>query len=252
MTVWFKEDWNAYEAGQVANLPDFVEAELVAAGKAIDQAKVRPFETDEFGNVIANVNHRTGTLAALLGIVGGAGEIALATDKRAIVRYLADGSPEVFGGDHGGALNAYIGRRSSDLSVPTATLTTLTLTSIDAGTASEVDIATGVITCPDQTTAHYEIYHEVAASVFFAQGATGTLFASLETDPTGFGIWSTIDAKEITAFSGAATGFALSARVKQGGGGFSIKYRLRVRHAHGSNIGVSSSYFGVRVVTANK
>lgn len=52
MTIWFKEDWNAYEAGQVANLPDFVEAELVAAGLAIDQAKILQVATDGSGNTV--------------------------------------------------------------------------------------------------------------------------------------------------------------------------------------------------------
>lgn len=40
MTIWFKADWNAYEAGDIANLPASVEADLVASGVAIDQAKV--------------------------------------------------------------------------------------------------------------------------------------------------------------------------------------------------------------------
>lgn len=40
MTVWFKADWNAYEAGDIANLPASVEAELVASGLAIYQSRV--------------------------------------------------------------------------------------------------------------------------------------------------------------------------------------------------------------------
>lgn len=42
---------------------------------------------DANGNIIANVNHRTGLLASLLGLGGGAGEIAVATDFDALVRY---------------------------------------------------------------------------------------------------------------------------------------------------------------------
>lgn len=53
MTVWFKADWNAYEAGDIANLPAAVEADLVASGVAIDQGKLvqlpsRPSITNEW------------------------------------------------------------------------------------------------------------------------------------------------------------------------------------------------------------
>lgn len=42
---------------------------------------------DVNGNAIANVNHRTGTLASLLALNGGNGEISVATDAKALVRH---------------------------------------------------------------------------------------------------------------------------------------------------------------------
>lgn len=42
---------------------------------------------DVLGNLIASVNHRTGTLAYLLGLSGGLGEIAVATDRDSLVVY---------------------------------------------------------------------------------------------------------------------------------------------------------------------
>lgn len=57
MTIWFKEDWNAYEAGDIANLPAAVEAELVAAGKAIDQDSLALWNN---ANGVAALRHPMG------------------------------------------------------------------------------------------------------------------------------------------------------------------------------------------------
>lgn len=51
MTVWFKADWNAYTAGESVTLPAAVEADLVASGVAIDQAKVVQAVTGPNGEV---------------------------------------------------------------------------------------------------------------------------------------------------------------------------------------------------------
>lgn len=75
MTIWFKEDWNAYEAGDIVNLPAAVEAELVAAGKAIDQAKVMQFSKAANDGAVMGVADGVtfelpGHTAPLMGIVG--------------------------------------------------------------------------------------------------------------------------------------------------------------------------------------
>lgn len=49
MTVWFKTDWNAYEAGKVVTLPASVEADLVARGVAIYQDSVALWNTSRTG-----------------------------------------------------------------------------------------------------------------------------------------------------------------------------------------------------------
>lgn len=55
------------------------------------------FPMDENGNVIANVSHRTGTLADLLAVAdAGTGEIAVATDVNAMVMYKAGSIPITF------------------------------------------------------------------------------------------------------------------------------------------------------------
>lgn len=50
-----------------------------------DGTKYAAIPLDVGGNAIANVNHRTGTLAALLALDGGVGEISVATDTKALV-----------------------------------------------------------------------------------------------------------------------------------------------------------------------
>lgn len=69
---------------------------------------------DSSGNVIANVNHRTGTLAALLSLDGGDGEISVATDALALVRH---------NGVSGGAKAFYAGRRMEMMGLAAAVAT---------------------------------------------------------------------------------------------------------------------------------
>lgn len=85
---------------------------------------------DENGNAMANVNHRTGTLAALLALAGGDGEISKATDIDAIVVH------------NGVALEAKAYHRSSKI----AELHVHgTIASLVGGTAGVVDLTSKTV-----------------------------------------------------------------------------------------------------------
>lgn len=60
----------------------------MSIGKHIKEHKIlKTPQVDANGNITAQVNHRTGLLASLLGLPGGDGEISVATDTRALVRH---------------------------------------------------------------------------------------------------------------------------------------------------------------------
>ena len=57
------------------------------AGDTLTAAGFSTIPVDASGNILANVLHRTGTLASLLTLAGGNGEIGVATDVNALVKY---------------------------------------------------------------------------------------------------------------------------------------------------------------------
>ena len=85
---------------------------------------------DASGNILANVNHRTGTLASLTGITGGNGEIGVVTDYQAFVKYngLANQAKPFFRGS--APIGTIILKTTGNQSIPTGTLTPVTMQSM--------------------------------------------------------------------------------------------------------------------------
>lgn len=104
--------------------------DVLIAGGAIS-AHLFSLLFDDAGNLIANVNHRTGNLASLLQLDGGDGEISVATDVEAFVKHT---------GVAGGARAHYTTRNKiAELILPFSA-------SADAATPTKVDLITNGLT----------------------------------------------------------------------------------------------------------
>ena len=85
---------------------------------------------DATGNFSANVNHRTGTLASLITLTGGDGEIGVATDYQALVKYngIANQAKVFFRGS--GPIGTIILKTTGNQSIPTGVSTPVTMQSM--------------------------------------------------------------------------------------------------------------------------
>lgn len=108
-----------------------------------DGTKYAALPVDANGNIIANVNHRLASLASLLGITGGAGEIAVPSDRMGLVKYLAGGVPNIIG--NGPYRTYHAVGASSSKAVPTGTLTDLILDDYMMGQAGDFDLPNGLV-----------------------------------------------------------------------------------------------------------
>lgn len=184
---------------------------------------------DAEGNMIANVNHRRDTLAALLALVGGAGEIAVVSNYRAFVVYNQAGIGVVYGA-------------TAPMKRAIGTWVETPLTCTNGAAAGVVPIEQPFIGSDayDVDTVNYcvsgvpggglnkAVLYEVEAQVEFSANATGTRTVELQRATAATGPWTTVKTKTVAA---AASGTTLVDMPK---------------HFEGSGVSTSDVFFRLR------
>lgn len=202
---------------------------------------------DANGNIIANVNHRTGTLDSLLGIFGGSGEIAVATDIRALVRYNDVGVPIIYG--QGGDLDYYSAFQTVGVAVAGGVATTLSLEGYDNGAAGNFDLANGLIKATNRARNGVQsMWQEAGALVEFSQpvASYGTYRNVLMQSYNGVG-WTRLSQARMAPGQGGSTFVPLPPMPQNiSNGALTPSLRLLVTHDSTESLNVLVHQFWVK------
>lgn len=208
--------------------------DVLIAGGAIS-AHLFSLLFDDAGNLIANVNLRTGHLADLLLIEGGDGEVAVADDVDALVVY--KGTPGVGKAYYMGKESLRCIVSSATSNIVTATPTTLKLTSVLSGTASVADLVNEYFILP--ASGFTEFYVEVNLSGVSGDGTYRKLVLEAESTP-GAGDWNPINyaTETLANVSGVTDNMRVVFSVTEGIAEF-VGMKLRVRFTHDKTTNMS-------------
>jgi len=138
-------------------------------------------QADAAGRVLANVAHRTGTLASLRQLAGVAGEISVATDISAVVLHNGTGGQgRVMLGDARGVLLLEITLVTTGRPVPAnGTNYTLVGATVVLDSLGAFNAATGVLNLTSAQAALYRALTFVTKGAFEERDANGTFRAIL-------------------------------------------------------------------------
>ena len=180
---------------------------------------------DSNGNLIAHVNHRTGTLAALLQLAGGDGEIGVATDVDAFVRFNGVvGQAKAFFANEIESYE-YVDSQTAGattLSTSSTTWTGLLLDNVVSGRLSNPGIYSGtpgIFTLPPQLPITGGVIYriEVSGRFQFSANATGTTRKLRIETLQGAGAWGIASVfQSANSFVNLANGEVITTGVVEG------------------------------------
>jgi len=195
-------------------------------------------QTDENGNLIANVSHRKGAIADLLAITNaGDGEIAVATDVNAIVVYRGI-SPSVGKAYYMDKEVARAVASSSTTSIVTATETTLKLTAVTHDPNSLLDVVNEWVVLP--ATGFNSIEVQVSLGFISGDGTYRRIFLEVE-NTFGMADWGALDYADVVFPNVSDVTSSINATFKHYESTLPIAgLRVRVRFVHDKTTNISA------------